>query len=109
MGHVTYVTPKQPTDLHSRRALLGGTLATAAGALLLRGQARSAGAAGALRHLVWVWQFSSDGEPNVIGGRLRDLGLGILLKTHDGTTWMSQYDRSVYAVSGPTQVGILAS
>jgi hypothetical protein len=34
--------------------------------------------------------------------------LGILLKTHDGTDWMSRYDKSPYAVSGPDQAAVLA-
>jgi LysM repeat protein len=60
-------------------------------------------------HLAWVWQFSIDGEPNAIGQKLRDNGLGILLKTHDGVTWMSEYDTSKYAVTGQPQVQVLAN
>jgi LysM repeat protein len=77
--------------------------------MLLRGGAKPARAAPqGLRHLVWVWQFATDGAPNLIGARLRDAGLGILLKTHDGRQWMSEYDRSPFAVSGPAQVAVLA-
>ena len=60
-------------------------------------------------HLAWVWQFSTDGEPNAIGAKLRENGLGILLKTHDGVTWMSEYDTSKYAVTGQPQVQVLAN
>lgn len=64
--------------------------------------------ADAVRHLIWVWQFNVDSAPNVIGSTLRDHNLGILLKTHDGIEWMSQYDKSPFAVSGPRQVETLA-
>ncbi len=74
-----------------------------------RSGVRSARAAGLNNHhLAWVWQFSTDAEPDVIGAKLRDHGLGIILKTHDGVTWMSEYDTSPYAVSGPDQVQTLA-
>ena len=62
-----------------------------------------------LRHLVWVWQFTTDAEPNIVGARLLEHGLGIILKTHDGMQWMCEYDKSPYAVSGPAQVGVLAN
>jgi LysM repeat protein len=91
---------------------MGAAAGAGAGALLLaRGASPSlARAAGldAVRHLVWVWQFSADAAPNVIGADLRDNNLGILLKTHDGIEWMSQYDKSPFAVSGPKQTETLA-
>lgn len=34
--------------------------------------------------------------------------MGIMLKTHDGTDWMSLYDDSLYRVYGPEQVAVLA-
>ena len=71
------------------------------------GPARAA-AAGA-KHLVWVWQFSNDAEPNEIAVGLRDHDLGIVLKTHDGLQWMSEYDQSAFAVSGPAQIRVLAN
>ncbi len=100
-------------DKLSRRRLLGAAGALGAG-LLLRGgagptRAEALSRAAGLRHLVWVWQFSVDAPPNLIAAVLRDYGLGILLKTHDGVEWMSQYDKSQFAVSGPPQVGVLAS
>ncbi len=60
------------------------------------------------RHLSWVWQFSQDGPPEQLVSTLAQHGLGLLLKTHDGTDWMSRYDTSFYAVSGPDQVAVLA-
>src|SRR3972149_7958382 len=103
-------TPPQGTRL-SRRRLLGTSLALGLGGVFLNAGRRPkpTAAAATLNHLVWVWRFSTDGEPNFIGGRLRDHGLGILLKTHDGLQWMSEYDKSAYAVSGPAQVGVLAN
>src|SRR5688572_33492381 len=76
----------------SRRQVMGAAAALGAGALFLRGGARPVDAA-VNYHLMWVWQFSTDGEPNVLGAKLRDHGLGMILKTHDGVTWMSEYDK----------------
>jgi LysM repeat protein len=96
----------------SRRQLLGGAVALGAGAFLLRrGRSRVHKAEAnsqTKNHLAWVWQFSTDGGPDEIGAKLRDHDLGIILKTHDGETWMSEYDNSPYAVSGPVQVQVLA-
>ncbi|MGE0057118.1 MAG: LysM peptidoglycan-binding domain-containing protein [Dehalococcoidia bacterium] len=61
------------------------------------------------KHLMWVWQFTTDGEPSVLSQKLRDSGLGIILKSHDGVTWMSEYDKSPYSVSGPSQLSVLAN
>jgi len=61
------------------------------------------------QNLSWVWQFSSDGPPEQIASVLAQYDLGILLKTHDGTDWMSRYDASLYAVHDPDQVAALAS
>jgi LysM repeat protein len=94
----------------NRRHLLGASLGLGLGGLLLRGGVKSAQAAPAdLSHLVWVWQFSADAPPEKIGGKLREHGLGILLKTHDGVEWMSKYDKSPFAVSGPAQTKVLAN
>jgi LysM repeat protein len=96
----------------SRRGFLGAAAGLAAGGLLLRGatQPRTAAAAApnGPRHLVWVWQFSTDAEPHLIGAKLRQNDLGILVKTHDGVEWMAKYDKSRYAVSGPAQIRTLA-
>lgn len=67
------------------------------------------GRASGSRHLSWVWRFSHDGPPEQIASVLAQHNLGILLKTHDGTSWMSRYDASPYAVFGPDQVAALAS
>lgn len=96
----------------SRRAFFGAAAGAGAGAVLLATGAnpRPASAqtsADAVRHLIWVWQFSVDGAPNVIGAALREHNLGIVLKTHDGVEWMSEYDHSPFAVSGPRQVETL--
>lgn len=61
-----------------------------------------------LRHLVFVWTFSIDAKPHVIGAVLKRNDLGIILKTHNGVEWMSKYDRSPFAVTGPGQVATLA-
>jgi LysM repeat protein len=94
----------------NRRTFLGSSLALGVGGALLHGSsARQALATSATNHhLVWVWQFANDGEPAEIGARLRANGLGILLKAYDGTRWMSDYDSSPYAISGPSQAGVLA-
>jgi LysM repeat protein len=77
--------------------------------LLLRGLgSQPARASAGLKHLVFAWQFNTDGEPNVLAGQLSSKGLGIIMKTHDGVEWMSKYDKSRYAVSGPDQVKVLA-
>ena len=60
------------------------------------------------RHLAWVWQFTRDGPPERIVSVLAEHDLGILLKTHDGTDWMSTYDASLYSVWGADQVAVLA-
>ncbi len=65
-------------------------------------------AAGLNTHNVWVWQFSTDGRPETIREKLAAHGLGIALKTHDGVTWMSKYDTSPAAVSGPRRIAELA-
>lgn len=67
------------------------------------------GRAKGLAHLAWVWQFSVDGPPERIASTLAQNNMGIILKTHNGTQWMSDYDSSLYAVSGPKQVAVLAS
>jgi LysM repeat protein len=102
------------TDLQaralSRRQLLTGAAALGAGAFAWKGLGSSSATnrAQGLRHLVWVWQFATDAEPDKIGASLRGHNLGILLKTHDGVQWMSRYDKSTFAVSGPAQVQALS-
>jgi len=61
------------------------------------------------KHLAWVWQFNQDGEPERIRETLAQHGLGIAMKTHDGTNWMSKWDTSRNALSGPQQIAKIAS
>src|SRR3989442_11913167 len=70
--------------------------------------APSPACAGDFRHLSWTWQFSIDGSPQTIAQKLVSDNLGVIVKTHDGTDWMSKYDTSPDAVSGPAQVRHLA-
>jgi hypothetical protein len=57
---------------------------------------------------MWVWQFTADGSAEEIRSILAENNLGIALKTHDGTRWMSRFDSSAEAVSGPHRVEQLA-
>lgn len=103
-------SPRRPSLRFSRRQVLGAAAAVGASAFLLRGESTprvSAKAAEGNHHLAWVWQFSTDAEPDVIGAKLREHAMGVIVKTHDGVTWMSEYDTSDYAVSGPDQVQLL--
>lgn len=106
----------------SRRRLLAGMGAVAGAALVAprsmidattRPPAWTKGrvqglASAAPTHLVWVWQFRHDGDPVEIRDRLATYGLGIVVKTHDGAEWMSEYDDSPTAVYGPQAVADLA-
>lgn len=91
----------------SRRKLLGSALGLSVG-YLLASSSRPAVAQDSDVDLMWVWMFEEDGEPNEIGRNLLDNGLGIVLKTHDGLRWMSEFDSSTYAVTGSDQVTVLA-
>jgi LysM repeat protein len=62
-----------------------------------------------IRHTAWVWQFRYDGQREAIRDTLAEHGLGIVMKTHDGDDWMSRYDQTPYAISGPRKVEELAS
>ena len=55
-------------------------------------------------HTVWLWQFSADGAAETVARELGDNRLGVLVKTHDGLDWMSTFDRSADAISGPAQI-----
>ena len=94
----------------NRRHLLASAMALGLGGAILKGGAPPARATSLdAKHLVWVWQFTTDAEPHLVGARLLENGLGIVLKTHDGLQWMSEYDKSPFAVSGPDQVRVLAN
>ena len=59
-------------------------------------------------HLAWVWQFTEDGEPERVRSVLAANRLGIVLKTHDGTDWMGEFDDSEIPITGPGQISRLA-
>ncbi len=99
----------------TRRALLSRAGVAVAAGLVSAGVLRNtevahaepAGAFSSLRHLSWVWQFSEDGSPEAIRSVLAVAGLGVVLKTHDGTDWMDRFDPSPSAVSGPEKLNKL--
>ncbi len=70
--------------------------------------ARSSAAPPEPSHLAWVWAFRHDGTPERIRDVLAEHGLGIVLKTHDGTDWMSEFDPGPGAIDGPGRVAELA-
>ncbi len=61
------------------------------------------------RHRAWVWQFSADGRPEQIAASLAADSCGVMMKTHDGLEWMSTYDHTPDAITGPQQVQTVAS
>ena len=69
---------------------------------------RAAIGAGAASHLAWVWQFQHDGAREEIRDVLAAHGLGIAIKAHDGTDWMSKYDPTSSAIDGPDSIASLA-
>jgi hypothetical protein len=69
----------------------------------LRGRARG------MTHLAWAWHFGVDGAPERIASVLAQNNLGLILKTHNGTEWMSRWDRSDFAITGPGRVAILSN
>ena len=104
--------PSLPRFRLTRRNLFSASLGAGLGGLFFSRRIQPVGAAATIsapKHLVWVWQFSNDAEPNEIALSLRDYDLGIVLKTHDGLQWMSEYDLSPFSVSGPSQVRVLAN
>jgi len=89
------------------KAAAGGALA----ALALRGAGRAIANPKQTpidRHLAWVWRFDDDGDPAEIRDRLVQQRAGILLKTHDGSTYMGKWDASWGGVTGPEKVRELA-
>jgi hypothetical protein len=99
----------------SRRKFIAATAATA-GAVAIAAQCdpyqirktEQDKTAEAPSHSVWVWQFSVDGTPEHLADVLASHNMSVLVKTHDGLDWMSKYDRSSHAVSGPERVAALA-
>ncbi|HXH22295.1 MAG TPA: hypothetical protein VNN10_09705 [Dehalococcoidia bacterium] len=105
---------------YPRRYFLKSAIAgaTGLGALALAGRGpkqRRAAAAEFQKpgnhHLAWVWQFDhgTDGTIEKVRSHLAFYGVGIILKTHDGTNWMARYDRNPTAVTGGAKVRELAS
>lgn len=101
----------------NRRTLLGAAAALGIGTLVLRNGSGSelcaapavAATATSLKHNMWVWRFDVDGSPDEVLNRIRDAGMGVLLKTSDGADWMSRFDRSSTAISGPEKVREMAN
>ena len=95
----------------SRRKLLGLVGAGAGGAVVTRALGAShaeAATTPSRNHLAWVWQFEDDGAPDLIRSTLARNGLGILLKTHDGTHWMSRFHDTL-SINGGRDVQMMAS
>ncbi|MPZ49460.1 MAG: hypothetical protein GEU75_09220 [Dehalococcoidia bacterium] len=94
----------------SRRKLLAALGAGVAAAAI----GRSGSADGAVQnkqrqnHLSWVWQFGEDGTPEHVRRVLSTFGVGILLKTHDGASWMSTFDQHERAIGGPRDIQSVA-
>ena len=61
------------------------------------------------KHLAWVWQFQHDGDIELIRDILSEHQLGLVIKTNDGIDWMSSFDTSKDAISGPRSVEKLAT
>jgi hypothetical protein len=102
---------RQPAAISRRSVLRNAVRASLAGALIWSmkpggAAAQTQGPAGG--HLAWVWQFSDDGPPDKVRSVLAANGLGIILKTHDATDWMSRYDPSTFAITGASAVSALA-
>jgi hypothetical protein len=98
----------------NRRAFVGMAATLFAGGLLLRSggdpscAAASVQAAEAKKHNVWVWRFDVDGPPDGVRNVLSQHGLGIILKTHEGDSWMSSFDKTGTAIYGPHKVWEMA-
>ncbi len=105
------------SDRFGRRTFLGrATIGGAAGAALLatrgrltRPQRALAAPSRAPQHLTWIWQFDDEGPPEAIRDRLARNNVGAIIKTHDALNWMSRWDDSPAAVSGPEQVASLVN
>jgi len=65
--------------------------------------------ASGMTHLAWAWNFGVDGPPERMASVLAQNNLGLILKSHNGTEWMSKWDSSSFAVTGPTSIAILSN
>jgi len=61
-----------------------------------------------MSHLAWAWHFGTDGRPEQIASVLAENNLGLILKCINGCDWMSKWDKSTYAVSGPSAISTLS-
>ena len=55
----------------------------------------------------WIWQFDVDGNPIKIRQQAASRKMRVIVKSHDGLDWMSKWDTSSDAVTGPDQVRVL--
>jgi hypothetical protein len=101
----------------TRRKLLTNTALLGAGALTLANtqcdaaivrRLQQAEARRDARHAVWVWQFSEDGTADEIASALAAQRLAAIVKTHDGTEWMANFDHVPGAIDGPAQAATVA-
>jgi len=69
----------------------------------LRGRARG------MTHLAWAWHFGVDSPPERIASVLAQNNMGLILKSHNGTEWMSRWDSSDFAITGPGRIAILSN
>jgi hypothetical protein len=98
----------------TRRTLIKGTVGAAALAGLgwtgLQPQSAARASGAQPRASAWVWQFAgdADGSAEAIRNNLAGRGIGVIVKTHDGTSWMKRWDKTAESVGGPQDVARLA-
>jgi hypothetical protein len=98
----------------TRRTLIKGTAGAAALAGLgwtgLQPQSAARASAAQPRASAWVWQFAgdADGSAEAIRNNLAGRGIAVIVKTHDGTSWMKRWDKTAESVGGPQDVARLA-
>jgi hypothetical protein len=98
----------------TRRTLIKGTFGAAALAGLgwtgLQPQSRARASTAQPLASAWVWQFANDadGSAEAIRNNLAGRGIGVIVKTHDGTSWMKRWDKTAESVGGPHDVIRLA-
>jgi hypothetical protein len=96
----------------NRRSLLGAAAGMGIGAVLLKGTGDDSCAAAfaedtaafPITHNMWVWRFDVDGDHKEVLERVKNSGMGVLLKCFEGPDWMSRHDSSPTSVRGPAQV-----
>jgi Bacterial SH3 domain len=62
-----------------------------------------------MTHLAWAWHFGTDGSPDKIASVLSENNVGLILKCINGCEWMSKWDSSTHAVSGPSAISTLSN